>query len=260
MSRKKSARRPLKAQRGGDTPNENSIGAPPHLICQCPGCPNDAAHGSEFCNHHTEKGCPIKSPLTGSEPEYNPDEYNGDKSKQHSHNCFAYALRVSDNEKIAECRKSGNCKFHVPGKSKGHPGFSGQMGKTCSDVIGRTMADVPNGYVIDFATPCKKGFSKIAAVVDKDRDFHYYSQDKNGYWSHKPGGRAVTNKDAVGSPIYDPQRASRYYPKEDPNDSGLNYSSFCSYMCVPREQPIQVAGARQRRDNGARSRKRRHRA
>jgi hypothetical protein len=185
--------------------------------------------------------------LTGAEPKYNPDEYNGDKNKQHSHNCFAYALRVSDNAKIAECRESGDCKFHVPGKSKGHSGFSGQMGKTCSDVIGRTMADVPNGYVIDFATPCKKGFSKIAAVVDKERDFHYYSQDANGYWSHKPGGRAVTNKDAAGAPIYDPQRASRYYEKEDPNDSGLNYSSFCSYMCVPRGQPIQVAGARKKR-------------
>lgn len=104
------------------------------------------------------------------------------------------------------------------------------------------MADILKGYVIDFTTPCKKQFSKIALVVDENADFHYYSQDSNGYWSHKPGGRPVTNKDAVGARIYDPQRASRYYPKEDPTNTGLNYNSFCCYMCVPRDEPIQVAG------------------
>ena len=86
--------------------------------------------------------------------------------------------------------------------------------------------------------------------------------DNNQWWSHKPGGRAVTNLDAVGSKIYRPDLASRYYPGEFPGDSGLNYDSFCSYMCVPRvkpevlnkknvaavnDNPIQIAGARRQR-------------
>jgi hypothetical protein len=199
-------------------------------------------------------------PLTGYEPKFEPELYNGDKSIQHSHNCFAYAMNVRDKKRIASCREQDDCHFHVPGKTKGHPEFSGKLGKTCGDVIGRTMADVPDGYLVDFPTKCEPGFSKIGIVVDEENDLHYYRQDSNQWWSHKPGGREVTNKDAAGARIYRPDLASRYYPGEYPGDSGLNYDSFCSYMCVPRvkpevlnkknvaaanENPIQIAGGRQ---------------
>ena len=204
--------------------------------------------GETFCEAH-KQGCSIKSPLSGWEPDYAPETYNNDKAIQHSHNCFAYAMNVRDKEKIEKCRKSNDCRFHVPGKTKGHPGFSGNMGKTCSDVIMRTMADVFKGYLLDFQTKPRDGYSKIAVVVDKDNDLHYYRQDSNGWWSHKPGGRAVTNLDAAGARIWDPQRASRFYPKENESDTGLNYSSFCGYMAVPRNRPIQIAGARRTRRN-----------
>lgn len=237
--------------------------------CQCSDeCKNPVNKGEVFCSVHMN-GCPIKGALSGWEPEYDPNRYNGDKSVQHSHNCFAYAMNVQDNEKIDNCRKRKDCHFHVPGKTKDHPEFSGQMGKTCGDVIGRTMADVPRGYLTDFATVCEPGFSKIAVVVDKINDLHYYRQDKPnqeqlqnlanifgskniewlkniGWWSHKPGARQVTNKDALGAYIYRPDLASRNYPAEYVGDSGLNYSSFCSYMCVPRDRPIQIAGRRRR--------------
>ena len=128
------------------------------------------------------------------------------------------------------------------------------MGKTCSDVIGRTMADVPRGYMTNFITACKPNFSKIAVVVDEKNDLHYYKQSQSkesdktvtkervGLWDHKPGARKVTDKDAYGAKIYRPDLASRCYPKETPEDSGLNYNSFCSYMCIPRDQKIIVAG------------------
>lgn len=200
-----------------------------------------------FCKYHQEKGCPIKSPLTGSEPPFAPHEYNDDKAIQHSHNCFAYSMNVRDKEKIEKCRQSEDCRFHVPGKTKGHPDFRGRMGKTCGDTVARTMADVPQGYLVDFPTTCKKGFSKVAIVVDEENDLHYYRQDNNGLWSHKPGGRKVTNKDAVGSLIYAPHKASRYYPREYEHDAELNYDSFCSYMCVPRDNSIKIGGFKKTR-------------
>jgi hypothetical protein len=229
------------------------MGPPPQLLCQCGECPNPVEKGQTFCIEHQKKGCTIKSPLTGSEPDFSPGDYNNDKAIQHSHNCFAYAMNVRDLEKIDECRKNNNCRFHVPGKKKGHPDFSGQMGKTCSDVLGRTMTDAPRGYLIDFATPCKKNFSKIAVVVDEENDLHYYREDSNGKWSHKPGGTKVTDKDAAGALIHAPHRASRYYPKEDANNTGLNYDSFCSYMCVPRDEPIKIAGGARRRKGSRKS-------
>jgi len=211
--------------------------------CQCsPTCKNPVVKGDVFCKVHTKNQCPVKGSLSGYELDYTPQDYNKDKAIQHSHNCFAYAMGVKDYKKIEACRKKNDCKFHVPGKTKGHPEFSGKMGKTCSDVIGRTMADVPRGYVTNFQTPCNPNYSKIAVVVDKENDLHYYRQDKSGWWSHKPGGREVTDRDAYGARIYNPELASRCYPKETPDDSGLNYSSFCSYMCVPRDRPIVVAG------------------
>lgn len=222
----------------------SKVRQPLPLMCQCANCKIPVEKGKTFCTRHAKQRCPIKSPLTGAEPAFEPGVYNNDKAIRHSHNCFAYAMNVQDQAKIKECREKGKCRFHVPGKDKGHPEFSGQMGKTCGDVVGRTMSTVPSGYLINFATPCKKGFSKVAMVVDQEADLHYYRQDSNGYWSHKPGARAVTNKDATGADIWDPQRASRYYPRESENDTGLNYDSFCSYMCVPRDKPLQIAGRR----------------
>lgn len=219
------------------------------LYCQCGNCANPVQKGDMFCQFHKTNKCPIKSPLTGFEPNFAPDEYNGDKAIQHSHNCFAYAMNVKDIEKIKKCQENQDCRFHVPGKTKGHPDFRGQMGKTCGDVVARTMADVPRGYLIDFPTKCKQGYSKIGIVVDEENDLHYYRQDNNGLWSHKPGGRQVTNKDAVGSLIYAPHRTSRYYPKEFEQDNTLNYDSFCSYMCVPRDNSIKIGGRRKTRKN-----------
>jgi hypothetical protein len=252
MTRRRTVRRKTRKYYGG------SVKLVPH--CQCSSkCKRPTRKGDVFCTYHTQHGCPIKSPISKWNPDYNPEQYNNDPAIKSSHNCFAYALDYLDSQKIKKCRENNDCSFHVPGKTKNHPEFSGKMGKSCGDVIGRTMADIPNGYLTDFTSMCEPGFSKIGVVVDEKNDLHYYRQDKNdltgetkeqGYWSHKPGGRSVTNKDALGARIYRPDLASRFYPSEGDNDNELNYSSFCSYMCVPRKNsgeivnPIQIAGRR----------------
>lgn len=175
-------------------------------------------------------------------------------------------MDVLDMAKAEDCRK-GNCRFHVAGRSKGHPDFEGNMGKTCSDVVARTMSDNTKQYLTDFESKCDPGFSKIAVVVDKENDLHYYRQDKPradpslpnwaqkmGFWSHKNGARVAHNKDAAGALMYDPQLASRYYAPETPGDSGLNYASFCSYMCVPRDNSIKLAGGKRKRNRKTRRR------
>ena len=225
--------------------------------CQCsPNCNNPPLDNSPFCAEHMNY-CPRISPMTGYEPEFDPNAYNGDKAVQHSHNCFAYSMNVIDKKKVEKCRETENCDvpFHIPGKTAGHPGFSGSLGKTCSDVMARTMSDVPNSILINFEGKCPAGMSKVGVVVDKENDLHYYRQDSNGMWSHKPGGRPVTDIDASKVKIYDPSLADRNYPAEYKGDSGLNYADFCSYMCVPRIKPIALAGGKA----GRKSRNRRTR-
>lgn len=250
------ARQQTRRMKGGKLP------PPPEPKCQCsPECTRPVRRGQMFCDHHTLKGCPIQSQLSGSEPLWDPDSYNKDPAKKHSHNCFAFAFQVHDGKKIEACRDKNLCNFHVPGRSKGHPDFTGNMGKTCGDVLGRTMADVPGAYLTDFETKCKPGTSKIAVIVDKKRDFHYAPQFKEiyvpelkrsipGLYGHKPGGRDAIMRDGAGAPIYRPDRAYWYYPKESAGDEGLYYDKFCSYMCVPRGEPPNLKGGRKRGRKG----------
>ncbi len=154
-------------------------------------------------------------------------------------------MNVLDADKIKKCRDEGDCGFHSPGKQTGHPGFSGNLGKTCADVISRTLADVgTESYLTDLMTPCKKGWSKIAVVVDPKRDFHYLRQDSNGLWSQKSGAREVTDRDAAGAKIVNPENAYRYYARKGPSDTELNYSEFCGLMCVPRKNPPILSGGK----------------
>ena len=52
---------------------------------------------------------------------------------------------------------------------------------------------------------CPEGTYKVALVLDlnpNDMDFHWYRQNKDGAWSHKPADGEVQNWDYYGNPIY----------------------------------------------------------
>ncbi len=193
--------------------------------------------------------CPRISPLSGWEPQYEPDRWNKKKEYRETHNCFSYAMNVHDPKQVRACKEIKDCDvpFHQPGSASGHPPFGSEKLKTCSDMLQRIMGDNPNIKPISFTDKCPEHTSKIAIVVDPKEDYHFYRQDSNGLWSHKPGGTAVTNLDADGNLIYDPALANRNYNKKN---SKLNYNVFCSYLCVPRDKPLYLkVGGRRRRFN-----------
>jgi hypothetical protein len=146
-------------------------------------------------------------------------------------------MNVHDPKQLEACFQNKECNvpFHQPGSASGHPRFSAQAKKTCSDMIARLLGDNPTMRLTTFSEKCPARTSKIAIVVDSDEDYHFYRQDKNGMWSHKPGGTPVTDKDADDRPIYDPKLCNRNY---DERGSKLNYDIFCSYLCVPRDRPL----------------------
>lgn len=189
---------------------------------------------SPFCTIHQKRGCALKSPLSGYEPKYEPHLYNGKATMQNSHNCFAYAFDVREKLPKDKCNEKGCAvAFHQPGRKSGYPRWHELPDKRCPDIISRIKADVPDVKLTNFTRRCPPRTSKIALVVDADQDYHFYRQDSNGMWSHKPGGTKVTNRDAAGRPIYNPQLASR--------DSGrLNYDTFCSFLCVPRRKTARL--------------------
>lgn len=202
--------------------------------CQCSkSCRNTPLPNSPFCKEHM-RFCPRVSPLSGYEPEYNPDKYNKTRRMRESHNCFAYAfdhVQLPPEDKCNE--ESCSIPFHQPGRASGYPKWSKVKGKRCPDILARLKGDVPNLKTTTFEKRCPANTSKIALVVDEDEDYHFYRQDSNGYWSHKPGATHVTNTDATGRPIYDPELASRDYKK-----SNLNYDKFCAFMCAPKGKKL----------------------
>lgn len=150
------------------------------------------------------------SPLSGSEPEYDPDQWN-DNMKYN--NCTAYAFN--------DHKPFGRDKKPVPGHQQVH--------YNCQDLEASLFEDVPELKKTTFQERCPAGYHKIYLTVssEKENDFHFYRQDQNGYWSHKPGSLPVTNLDARKQKIINPETADRRYPYR-------HYNQSCAFYCAPQ--------------------------
>jgi len=144
--------------------------------------------------------------MTGYEPNYEPNLWNKKREHQDTHNCFAYAMNVLDEQQIQNCLADKECNlpFHQPGSAAGYPRFSSDKPKTCPNMIVRLLGDNPSMSLISFERKCPPKTSKIALIVDEDEDYHFLRQDSNGWWSQKGGAKPVTNKDASDRRIWDP--------------------------------------------------------
>ncbi|OLS16606.1 MAG: hypothetical protein HeimC3_53520 [Candidatus Heimdallarchaeota archaeon LC_3] len=72
----------------------------------------------------------------------------------------------------------------------------------------------------DTCPPCPEKSHKVALVIWPGVDYHWYRQDFDGKWSHKPGGTPATNLDNSKNIILDPRQADRG-----------NYTVFCGCFC-----------------------------
>ncbi len=170
-------------------------------------------------NHNKSTVNPMKiGPLSGSEPKYEPSRWNDNERVKYNHNCYAYVLN-----KIASKREGKP----QPGYFSNFPPLRTADYK-CEVFYQRLKKDIPVLYKVDFNTPCRKGFHKGFIAIDpkkEDQDYHFYRQDSNGYWSHKPGRNEATNLDASGKKIINPVNADRKYKY-------FNYSEPCFFFCI----------------------------
>ena len=156
-------------------------------------------------------------PTSGYEPVYNPSYWNKDENIRRA-NCYAYAMDVLKN---------------TEGKLQpGDPSGKRYTSLTKSAIEKAVKADGPylgSGRSITNSTknakPGEKQY-KVALVIAPNSVYHWYVENRNGYWSHKRGYLEVSNVDASGKKITDPQTCDRNY------GSGLNYSTFCGYYLV----------------------------
>ena len=160
----------------------------------------------------------IYSSLSGSERKYEPYKWNNNENIKSNHNCYAYVLNQIASRRLGKPQ---------PGYFSNYPALS-YSDYNCLTFYERLKKDVPSLYLIDFDTSCKKGYYKGFIALDRkkyDTDYHFYRQDKNKLWSHKPGRTDVVNIDAAGKLINNPFTANRKYKY-------YNYGHPCFFFCI----------------------------
>tara|TARA_B110000208_G_scaffold155224_1_gene188118 strand:+ start:4058 stop:4642 length:585 start_codon:yes stop_codon:yes gene_type:complete len=166
--------------------------------------------------------------ITCLKPIFQPEIWNDDKKIKKKNNCYSYAIRELNDTK----RK----KIH-PGTLLGMEKVPKIKGKyTCKNFIKNLERDHPKLIKSTYSNKCPCNYYKFALFLDnkkrreKKYDYHFYREDNDGYWSHKPGITKAINVDASNKLILNPSKADRnYYKKYKKN----NYTEDCGYFCIP---------------------------
>lgn len=202
--------------------------------------------------------------MSGSEPNYNPD-YWSDPLIENSHNCYAYFLDDHIPAVKKDCKdtcansNNANCINNKCGDFKPQPGDcaheNGRIKKrarqySCNKIEEAVLEDntdpkTNKKNIIKLNRDDNKGFTykcppkyyKGALVVDPNHTYHFYRQDSNVRFSHKQGTLPVENIDASKNPIYAPHLSDLNYNKKK-KKNGINYTKFCSYMCIPKNSHL----------------------
>lgn len=158
-------------------------------------------------------------------PPFNPDFYNGPPHEE-LNNCYRYAMADMNTKYKGKPQ---------PGMLSGQPHLT-KAQLTCANIIRYAKLDYPDILDCpDAITPCPCGYFKVYLMLaDKERnqhdnDYHWIRQDRNGFYSGKPGSTPITSLDAAGKYIANPDRSNFNYSAA----GGPNYCTSCGYFCVP---------------------------
>jgi hypothetical protein len=164
--------------------------------------------------------------------DYNPSFWNDNRQNGHGvqrrTNCYAYSQNMI-------CNPITGKKF----EKRGQKGFALQLGDLCGQPLPLSLMNQKNivtackldaaasGGVFVEALPDQQpppGTWKVALVIAPNNepgnllrapheqlamDYHWYRQDSDGLWSHKPGEGEVRRLDASGKPITNPEASNR---------------------------------------------------
>jgi hypothetical protein len=216
-------------------------------------CRDKVVSGTDFCAKHANCRSKLSEFLSGYEPNYDPNKWN-DPYVEGSHNCYSYFLDKRVPAVKEKCRSicTKKNKKDCPNNDsdctdlKPQPGdFSlvKKRGTTsnkervykCPNMESKILADNKVLLPVEFNQKCPRNYYKGAMVVDPNHTFHFYRQDKDGLWSHKPGISPISRVDADKKPIYVPHFANRNYTKdkEEDDEDAIDYTDFCGYYCIP---------------------------
>jgi hypothetical protein len=164
-------------------------------------------------------------PTSGSEPAYNPGLWNDADGIQHNNNCYNYGVNKMTNTYAQPGRQAMTQFYCNPPNMDCTKGMGAVGVIACNTVMASAIADGLTPWVEN--VQCPQGYFKAALVVHPGRDYHWYHQDNNGNWSHKPDKDQATNLDGSNNLIMNPRTADRRI-----TGTTLNYTAFCGWFCV----------------------------
>lgn len=182
-------------------------------------------------------------------PKYEPEKWNSDEYIRRTHNCYAYALNIMDNNTSLMCekymKKTGNYDCPVlrpqPGQYSGFIDEYKPHPFSCEKLERRMKKDNPLIRKIKKTQICPIGYYRIALVTASDgSDYHFIRQDNTGLWSQKDGFKNATNKDAKRVLIRNPEIMA--LPR--------HLDTFCGYYMVPNEAQKKHMSCRTRPHKG----------
>ncbi len=141
--------------------------------------------------------------------QFNPGFWNRPAVQPHN-NCYNYA------------RNWRTDTFAQPGRA--HGAQTGTM--ACNTVTTAAMAD---GLVKRCTCLPSSEWPRrhMALVIDPGWDYHWYREQRGGFWGHKPGSTAARNYDQNGAVITSPETCARG-----------GYTDFCDYFYAGRSVVI----------------------
>jgi hypothetical protein len=227
-------------------------------------CPNTVLPNTDFCQLHQNCKSYLRQFLSGSEHEPDQSLWQ-DPLVEGSHNCYSYFLNRQVKAVREKCNEICNTKYKNVDKCindsgcgdlKPQPGDFDLIKRTgsdktkeriyrCPEMEEKILKDNPTVFPVEFNKQCPKGYYKGAMTIEPDSTYHFYKQMNDGTFYHKPGLNPVSKIDSPfegerGRPIYIPHFANRDYTKDrnDDDDDGINYTSFCSYYCIPQNNLV----------------------
>lgn len=164
---------------------------------------------------------------------YEPDVWN-EFLRQRSNNCYNYA-----------CNKI-TFKFAQPGAREYGP-LQEEDEKNCAEYTKRALSDGLKSHDGEKCEEksCPDGHHKVVLLVRRGVDYHWYRQDIDGTWSHKPAQDEATNKSRIPGDDNDTIDNLDEVKKDAkiPWKEGPGYDEFCGCFCCPSNpDDVYIAG------------------
>ncbi len=179
-------------------------------------------------------------PLSGGELDYEPSMWNDtiigqflwkNEYLKEKTNCYSYAVNAQINP------SSNSLEFMQPGQATGKKLNENDI-LDKNKILSLIKEDANKlGFIfssIESNERCQEKCYKVAFVIDNQYkkgdvykyDYHWYRQNSDGTWSHKPGGTNVTKLDCDNKIIMNPLEANRNVGQ------GLNYNLFVGFFTI----------------------------